>query len=88
MRTKRGIKIVPSRSSRADPNARTTRSIAEKFDSCTSYVQQVRNGVAQVALDVQNTTLQSLTPAPTKSAVLEVLFDETEIKVPRVYVGQ
>ena len=80
MRRRRGVKrkLCPHA---ADPNQRSTSSIAEDREASKTYIQALRDAVCDVALQHQSRCLHELPAQPLESAVLEVSFDETEVRV-------
>ena len=80
MRQHRGIKRR-RRATASDPGVRSVTAVAHDAEASTTYVQRLRDAVAQVACEMQRNFLDRLPDAPGQAAVLEVSFDETEVLV-------
>jgi hypothetical protein len=77
-RLQRGVKRT-IRKSRVTPQARSTQSVAERFRSSTSYLQSVRDAVANLVMERQ--LEYAVAKLPATRAVFRLALDETEQKV-------
>ena len=79
MRRTRGTPPNASLKKRSNPQARATSAAADHCNSSSLYVQQIRNALANLILEVQSRSLDSI--GHYENAVLEILLDETELKI-------
>ena len=79
MRRTRGTPPNAPRKRKSNRQARATNAAADHFGSSSLYVQQIRDALANLMLEVQSRSLDSI--GHYENAVLEILLDETELKI-------
>ena len=79
MRRTRGTPPNAPRKRKSNRQARATNAAADHFGSSSLYVQQIRDALANLILEVQSRSLDSI--GHYENAVLEILLDETELKI-------
>ena len=86
MRRTRGTPPNASLKRKSNPQARATSAAADHCNSSSLYVQQIRNALANLILEVQSRSLDSI--GHYENAVLEIPLDETELKISQQKVIQ
>ena len=79
MRRTRGTRPNAAGKRKSNPQARATCAAADFCAASSSYVQQIRDAVANLILERQSHRLDSISHY--ENAVLEILLDETELKI-------
>ena len=82
MRRFRGPRPRRKAKRRTDPNVRSVRSVAEAASASTSHIGRLRDAVCNIIHKQQRQYFKTVVqPRRDECGILEVMFDETEIKV-------
>ena len=79
MRRTRGTRPNAARKRKGNPQARATCAAADFCGASSTYVQRIRDAVANLILECQNHSLDSI--CHYENAVLDILLDETELNI-------